>query len=781
MQIKKRDGKLQEYDNSKIETAVKQASEDSILGVDINLVRVISHKVDEWIKQVKEIVSVEDIQDKVEEFLMDSERKDIAKSYIIYRQEREKERLTKKEEKNQLLTDEFISKYKHKPFPMGTLGEFIYYRTYSKYIHTGKNYGRREYWYETVRRTVEYICKLMPTTKKEAEEIYDDIYYGRMLPSMRSLWIGGSSVTDVSAMANLNCSFMVVDNIENLAEGLYILMVGSGLGFRILKSDVEKIPLIRTDISLIHEQYIKIPKDNRKEHTSLLFEDDKTVKIVIGDSRQGWTEAFKYYLNIISSKFYKDINRIIINYDNIRPAGEPLKSFGGRASGHFSMLKMFDKLNKLLKSDTGYLKLRPIHVLDMANIAAENIVVGGTRRVAEIALISPDDKECIEAKSNLYKQINGEWVIDKNIEHRQLSNNTIVYESKPSRDFWHWHLNKMRYSGEPGILNLEAAKKRNPNAHGVNPCGEIILDNKQNCNLSTVNMMAFVNDGNLDMNELERVVKLNSRIGYRMTNLDLELPEWDATLKRDRLMAVNPTGYADMVNGCNLTKDEEVTLLKKMKNWVIEAANEYADSLGLNRSLLKTALKPSGNSSTLLGVSPGIHYPHSEYYIRRVRISRHDPLAQVMIDLGFSIKPEVGQDWDNCNTIVVEFPVKAPKGKTKYDVSAIEQLEMYKMFMDNYTEHNNSITISVRDEEWDDVEEWVWNYWDEIVAVSFLPLTDSFYSLMPYESIDEETYNNMLEELPKFSPSLLSQYEKEEYNRDDDLSSDCDSGVCGVR
>ena len=775
--VKKRNGKSEKFEGAKIYSAVFNASKDSVLGESEELAESISFNIYQQFKEL-DTLSVEQIQDLVEDELMKSDRRDVAKVYILYRNQKDQERKIKKVGKKQLLTDEFISKYKHIEPPMTELGKFVYYRTYSRWL---LEYKRREYWWETVRRAVEYTSTLMPTSREEAEEFYDDVFNLRQLPSARTLWIGGTSVTDVSAMANLNCSFLIIDKLSNLYDLFYLLLIGSGVGFRVLKEDVDKIQPIRSNIELIHEQYIKVPKNKRNEHTSVVFDSTDTVRIIIGDSRQGWVDALKYYIEIRSSKFYYNITRIIMNYDNIRPSGEPLKSFGGRASGHESILHMFIKLHNVLQTDVGMIKLRPIHILDMANIIAENVIVGSIRRTAEICIVSQSDSECIEAKSNLYVQINGKWEINKTIEHRQLSNNTIAYESKPTREFWKWHLNKMRYSGEPGILNLEAARKRNPNAQGVNPCGEILLDNKQNCNLTTINIMAFVENGKLNMKALEKTARLNARVGYRMTNLDLELPDWEITLKRDRLMGVSITGYIDMVNATGINKEEEIVILSTMKKWIREAADNYADSLGYNRSLLVTTQKPSGNTSTMLGVSPGIHYPHSEYFIRRVRIARNDPLAQVMIDSGFSVKPETGEEMDTCRTIVVEFPTKSPKGKTKFDVSALEQLENYKMWMDYYTEHNNSVTISVRDDEWELVEEWVFEHWDEVVAISFLSLNDSFYKLMPYEAIDKEIYEKMYREMPKFSSTLLTKYEREEYERDLEVDAECNSGACPIR
>lgn len=403
------------------------------------------------------------------------------------------------------------------------------------------------------------------------------------------------------------------------------------------------------------------------------------------------------------------------------------------------------------------------------------------RRTAEIALIDSDDNEVIQAKTNLYKQVDGQWIVDKDLIHRQMSNNSIYYTSKPSRERLHWQIEQMRFSGEPAWINAEAAEKRRPNMNGVNPCGEILLDSKGMCNLTTVNCFAFVRmNGTLDRAGLFYAQRLSARAGYRMTVVDLELPKWDLVQKRDRLIGCSLTGWQDMVNAIKFTKEEEVILLQELRQIAIEESQAYAESLGLESPLLVTTVKPEGTLSQLPTVSSGVHYAHSPYFIRRVRINAHDPLVKVCEELGYPIYPEVGQNEKTCTTKVLEFPVKAPDGRTKYNVSAIEQLENYKMFMDHYVDHNCSITVHVRENEWELVEEWIWNNWDEVVAVSFLSLDDNFYALLPYEEIKEEEYEKRLAEIKDFIPSLLTKYESKEINID--IGTDgCEGGVCPVR
>ncbi|MDR0851805.1 MAG: hypothetical protein LBN36_04870 [Clostridiales Family XIII bacterium] len=292
--------------------------------------------------------------------------------------------------------------------------------------------------------------------------------------------------------------------------------------------------------------------------------------------------------------------------------------------------------------------------------------------------------------------------------------------------------------------------------------------------------MGFVTDEHLDREGLLAAQRLSARAGYRMTCTELEIPEWNAVQQRDKLLGCSLTGWQDMVNATGLTAAEQKALLLDLKTAAREAAQEYAAELGFQEPLLITTIKPEGTLSLLPVVSSGVHFSHAPYFVRRIRISADDPLVKVCEELEYPVFPEVGQSRETASTKVVEFPVKAPVGKIKRDVSAIEQLEIYKLFMENYVEHNCSITVHVRDDEWDAVEEWVWEYWDDIVALSFLPLDDSFYELLPFEEISQEAYEQRIAEMKPFIPSLISKYEKEEteYDIGDE---GCESGVCPVR
>jgi ribonucleoside-diphosphate reductase alpha chain/ribonucleoside-triphosphate reductase len=491
------------------------------------------------------------------------------------------------------------------------------------------------------------------------------------------------------------------------------------------------------------------------------------------------------FLRALYSTEYRKIHTILLNYDHVRAKGEKLRTFGGTASGHQSMKNMFLKIARVIeKADSraveGFARLRPIDCLDIANIIGENVVVGGVRRTAEIVLIDQDDTECIRAKSELYKKLDGKWVIDNEIAHRQMSNNSIYYTRKPAREELHRHLRQMRYSGEPGWVNEGAGSKRRPNFQGVNPCAEILLDSKGLCNLTTVNVMAFVKDGKLDRDGLFAAQRLSARAGYRMTCTELEIPEWNAVQQRDRLLGCSLTGWQDLANALQYSREEQIELLAALRKAAKDAAAEYAAEIGASAPLLVTTIKPEGTLSLLPVVSSGVHFSHAPYYVRRIRISSDDPLAEVCKELEYPIFPEVGQSEENCTTRVIEFPVKSPAGKIKRDVSAIEQLEIYRMFMEHYVDHNCSITIHVRDDEWDAVEDWVFEHWDDTVALSFLSFEDSFYELLPYEEVSQEEYERRAAAMKPFIPSLISKYEKEEIEYD--LGNEgCETGVCPIR
>lgn len=783
MKLIKRDGKIVIFNSEKIATAINNAMKETLIGVDEELSQSIASKIENNLKEKATDPTVEEIQDLVEEELMNSNRKDVARRYIIYRYERSKTR-EKRKGAPSLLTDEFLSQYKHSEPPMDQLGMFTYYRTYSRWIPEEE---RREQWWETVRRAIEYNCNLTTTSREEAEELYDNVFNLRQFTSGRTFWVGGTKVSENYPMSNFNCAFLVINSIQAFRDLFYLLMLGTGVGFRALKTDVKLLPKFKTTIEVIHQDYIATPKEERVDHTSVYYIDNNTVEIIVGDSKEGWSDSLYEFLKVLTDKMYKSVNKIILNYNHVRGAGEKLNTFGGKASGHESIKKMFYKIDRVIKSGYdrsnkgGYASFEPINVIDIANIIGENVVVGGVRRTSQMALISPDDTESMQAKSNLFEKKSSGWVENKRLSHRRMSNNTIFYQQKPTRDQLKWHFQQIRHSGEPGFVNVVEAIKRFIDFEGLNPCGEVLLTNKGLCNLVTENVLSCVENGKLNIKKLLRNQELNIRMAYRMSLVELELHDWNLIHKKIKIIGCSLTGWQDMVAATGMSKEEEKEIKRKLKEESQKAAKQIAIECGDEPPILITTIKPEGTLSLVAGVSPGLHHAHSPYYIRRVRITATDPLCQVCEELGYPIYPEVGETEENCTTKVIEFPVKSSANRTKYDVSAIEQLETYKSFMEDYVDHNASITVHVQNHEWEEVEQWIWDNWDSVVAVTFLSLDDSFYKLMPYEQITEEEYNKRKAAMKPFIPSLLSKYEKQEMELDIGDLNDCDGGSCAIR
>lgn len=310
---------------------------------------------------------------------------------------------------------------------------------------------------------------------------------------------------------------------------------------------------------------------------------------------------------------------------------------------------------------------------------------------------------------------------------------------------------------------------------------EIILRDRGVCNLTEVNMAHYVdNKGNIDYDGLYEAQRLSAIIGYRMATIDLEIHEWNLVNKEDRLVGCSLTGMTDFMHKANMGYDDMAPVLNRLRAVATDTVNDMADTLRMNRPKLVTTIKPSGTISQLPTVASGLHFNHSQYFIRRVRVSAQDPLAIALDEMGYKWFPEVGQTVEEHDAKVFEFPIEAPKGKYKGDVGAIEQLEWYKLLMSEYVDHNASITVHVKDDEWDAVAEWLYENWDDVLGISFLPYDGGAYKLAPYETITRDIYEEMLTEIPTFDNEVLTKHERfgEEF---DVLDSDCDSGLCPVR
>lgn len=597
---------------------------------------------------------------------------------------------------------------------------------------------------------------------------------------------------------------------------------------------------IRINTTLLHSEYRPVEVEQRLEDTKVVKMDNGFAKIYIGDSKDGWVNGLREYFNLLTEGENEEIHTIKISYNSVRPKGERLKTFGGTASGHEPLKEMFEGIDKVLKNkideylepiqtdDKGYGKVRPVHVLDIGNLIGANVVVGGVRRTAEIFLFDADDYESMFAKYG----INGLWT-DKQVahhkkvsklleaegikpawfdslekvgdqrvgfDHRRMSNNSIAFEKKPSKELMEIVFELLQGEGEPGFINLEEARRRRPNAEGINPCAEILLDSYGVCNLTTINIKAFViqkedDKYELDLESLYEAQRMSTRIGVRMTLSTLEMPHWDAIQKRDHLVGTSVTGWQDALAMVNYNEEQEAELMKALREVSRKEADRYAMELRVPSPLLATTVKPEGTLSQVAGgVSAGVHMSHSPYYVRRIRINSTDPLVQVAKELGWNIHAEVGtnssmdEDYlatdeaiSSARTLVIDFPIESGAKRTKDDTDVKEQLDTYFRFQENYTEHNSSNTIDVKPREWDVARDIIYANFDNFVGVSFLSHDGGTYKLAPYEAITKEEYEERKAKMKSFDPMLLRKYEQSETEADLDNMDSCESGVCPIR
>ena len=471
------------------------------------------------------------------------------------------------------------------------------------------------------------------------------------------------------------------------------------------------------------------------------FEQSDTT-IVVGDSKIGWAKSYKELISLL-------IGGQVPNWDvsKVRPAGERLKTFGGRASGPEPLVELFKFTVETFKAASGR-KLTSIECHDIICKIAEIVVVGGVRRSALISLSSLTDERMREAKTGQWWYENGQ---------RALANNSVAYKNKPEigtfMDEW-VSLYKSK-SGERGIFNREAAKKtveklgerRDPDYDfGTNPCSEIILRDREFCNLTEV-----VVRNNDTIETLKEKVRLATILGTwqsTLTNFRYLSSEWKNNCEEERLLGVSLTGVMDndLTNG-RKGSDKLAKLLDELREVAIETNKQYARKLKINQSAAITCVKPSGTVSQLVDAASGIHARHSDYYVRTVRADNKDPLCQFMKDKGFPHEPCVMKP---DHVTVFSFPVESPKSSVKRDeMTAIEQLEHWLVYQRHWCEHKPSITVTVREDEWMEVGAWVYKHFDEVSGVSFLPHSDHVYKQAPYQECDNKTYKELLDKMPK--------------------------------
>ena len=599
------------------------------------------------------------------------------------------------------------------------VSEFIYKRTYSRWL---EEEARREDWPETIERFIGFIISERPDIpEKTINKVRKYMVEFAVMPSMRFLWAAGPAAKKDNTCI-YNCSFAKINCVDAFAECLYILMCGTGFGFSVEQEEVDKLPTI--------------PEIRSGQALG---------KIVIEDSKPGWADSVK---TLMQSLY--DGQNIYFDYSEIRPEGARLMTMGGRASGPQPLIKLHDFLRETMHNAQGR-QLTSLECHDICNQIAEIVVVGGVRRSSQISLSDLQDKDMRHAK---------EWPYPIK---RAMANNSAIYREKPSAAEFlkEWASLALSGTGERGIFNLQAAQNKAPPRRyapliqGTNPCGEIMLRDMQFCNLSEVVVRA---DDDLDtlLDKVETATWLGV-IQSSFTDFPYLRKEWKKNCDVEALLGVSLTGQMD--NPSVLSSDA----LSALKSRVLRISRKASGILKTKMPAATTCVKPSGTVSQLVDSASGVHPRYSQYYIRRYRISANDPLFLMMKDMGIPCNPETGQDAKNANTWVLEFPVKSPDGCiTRKDVTALDQLKHYKNLQHNWCEHNASMTVYVRDDEWFEVGNWVYKNWDIINGVSFLPYDGGHYKLAPYEEIDVHTYERLIKKLPVIDYSKLSNYETED-------------------
>lgn len=612
---------------------------------------------------------------------------------------------------------------------MDNYQQYIAASRYARYL---PKEGRRETWEETVQRYVNFFLGKYSnelgespanSSKDIALELYDAIYNLEVMPSMRCMMTAGEAL-DRDNVAGYNCSYLPIDNIRAFDELMYVLLCGTGVGFSVERQYIQKLPEIAEE-----------------------FHDTDTI-LTVADSKIGWASAFRELIALLyAGKVPKwDISRI-------RPAGAPLKTFGGRASGPDPLVALFDFTVRLLRGAAGR-RLNSLECHDLVCKVADIVVVGGVRRSALISLSNLSDQRMRNAKM-------GQWWAEE--PQRALANNSVCYTERPDFESFltEWKALYDSKSGERGIFNRTASQRRaETNGRrdasrdfGTNPCSEIILRPYQFCNLSEV--VVRPDDTLADLKRKVKQATILGTLQSTLTDFRYLRRIWKNNTEEERLLGVSLTGIMDHPvlsgieydfgftgeHGGKLTLQQVLDQLREVS---VETNKEWADKLGIPQSTAITCVKPSGTVSQLVDSASGIHPRFSRHYIRRVRADVKDPLAIAMRDAGYPCEEAQG----NPSVLVFSFPQRAPEGSTCVsDVKAMDQLELWKTYQEHWCEHKPSITVYYTDDEYMEVGQWMWNNFDDISGVSLLPFSDHVYAQAPYEDIDEETYNALAEEM----------------------------------
>ena len=615
--------------------------------------------------------------------------------------------------------------------------EVIAMSRYARYIPE-KN--RRETWEETVTRLTNYLKTKVTLDTNTWDELHKSVLNLEVMPSMRLLMSAGEAC-ERDNIAAYNCSYLAVNNKRAFSEALYILMNGTGVGFSCERQEIAKLPEIPSELKQCDDM------------------------IVVEDSKLGWAKAFK---KLVSSLWEGDIPTF--DYSKVRPAGARLKVFGGRASGPEPLKKLFEFVVQTFKGAVGR-KLNSIEVHDIMCMIGEIVVVGGVRRSALISLSNLTDKRMRDAKT-------GAWYNDNS--HRGLANNSVAYTEKPDSETFmeEWLSLVKSKSGERGIFNRVAAQnqankwgRRDPTlSYGTNPCSEIILRDKQFCNLTEV--VVRENDTESTLTKKVRLATILGTIQSTLTTFQFLSSEWLKNTSEERLLGVSLTGIMD----AKITNNPDPKMLERLRDVSRTTNEEYAKQFDIQPSASITCVKPSGTVSQLVDSASGIHARHNNFYIRRIRMDKKDPIYDYLKSMGVSVEDEVFRP---DSTAVFSFPMKAPKNAIlRNDKTAIEQLEIWLIYQRHWCEHKPSVTISVKDDEWPEVGSWVWKHFDEISGVSFLPYSNHTYQQAPYEDCSEEENKEQLAKTP--SRIDWADFLEQEDNTTGQQTLACTAGACEI-
>lgn len=622
------------------------------------------------------------------------------------------------------------------PFP-SDYEQFIYTSRYAKWREEDK---RRETWGETVDRLMQYYQKHSGLEGKEYTEVAQTIYHLEVMPSMRALMSAGPAL-DRCHVPAYNCAYLPVDSLRSFDESMYILMCGTGVGFSVEKKYVDKLPVVAETFN--HSESI----------------------IVVGDSKEGWARSFRQLVSLLYSG---EIPRW--DMSNVRPAGARLKTFGGRASGPKPLDDLFTFSVNLFTQAAGR-RLTSLEAHDLMCKIADIVVVGGVRRSAMISLSDVTDERMRKAKSGAWWEKDGQ---------RRLANNSAVYENrKPDMDLFmkEWYSLYESKSGERGFFsrsaceNVVARSGRRETGYdwGTNPCSEIILRPYQFCNLSSVVVRAT--DTVDDLLRKTRIAAILGTIQSTFTDFKYLRKIWKDNCNEERLLGVSLNGICD--NIAIFTPE----VMQKLKENVVQTNKEWAERLGIPQSAATTCVKPEGTTSQKVNCASGMHTRFAPYYLRTVRADNKDPLTQFLQAQGVPYEADVM----NPSNTVFYFPQKSPDGAiTRNDQDAIQALELWKLLQDHWCEHKPSVTVNVKEDEWMKVGSWVYENFDKMSGVSFLPYDGGSYKQAPYQEIDEATYNEWVQKMPpKIDWMALQDFEQED-NTTGSQELACVSGVCEI-